>query len=403
MSREIGENMNKEKYQQIIEENQLKTPCYIFDEDELNYRVRKVKGILGLCQGELCFAIKANPFLVPYLDSVLSKYEVCSPGELEICRNYNIAGEKIVFSGVVKSYDDIVKALTYPVGVITIESMRHWKLLKEAVKATGKKAKVLLRLSSGAQFGMEKEDIKLILEEQAKIGQIEFEGIHFFTGTQKKGPKYEKEIEHVVEFMTEIQNQFKIEQMTLEYGPGLAVPYFTADDFEDEFGLVENMVDYINATNMPYKLVVELGRYLVASSGAYVTRIVDMKRAEERKYCMVDGGIHHLNYYGQNMAMRTPIIEHISYEKTDAEAEEYMICGSLCTFADILARGYKLTKPEIEDMLVFKNCGAYSITEASYLFLSRDMPGIYMYKEGLGIKTIKDAMQTWKINIEDRK
>lgn len=395
--------MNKKTYQKIIEENRLKTPCYIFDENELKYRVQKVQEILKSCQAELCFAIKANPYLVPYLDSKISKYEVCSPGELEICRNYNISGEKVVFSGVVKSYEDIVNALNYPVGVITIESMRHWMLLKDAVGATGKKTRVLLRLSSGAQFGMEKEDIKLILEEQRKISQIEFEGIHFFTGTQKKGPKYEKELEHVMEFMKEIQEQFQIEHMTLEYGPGLAVPYFTADNFEDEYGLIENMVDCIQNQNIPYKLVVELGRYLVASSGSYLTRIVDLKKAEERKYCMVDGGIHHLNYYGQNMAMRTPVIEHISYENIGVETEEYMICGSLCTFADILARGLPLTKPEIGDILIFKNCGAYSVTEASYLFLSRDMPGIYMYKDDLEIEIIKKATQTWKMNIEDRK
>ena len=392
--------MNKETLEKIIEQYELKTPCYIFDENELIQRTQKIQEVLNKFQGKLCYAIKANPFLVPYLDVYVSKYEVCSPGELEICKYYNIVGEKIVFSGVVKSYEDMVNALTYPVDVITIESLRHWELLKEAVKNTGKNAKVLLRLTSGAQFGMEKEDIRNILKEQEEISQIKFEGIHYFTGTQKKGTKYEKEIQFVSEFMKKIQQEFCIEQMNLEYGPGLAVPYFSADDFKEHYSLVENMSEYIKNSNISYEIVIELGRYVAASCGSYVTKIVDIKRAEERNYCMVDGGIHHLNYYGQNMAMRTPIIEHISYREESEECKEYMICGSLCTFADILVRGLPLVKPEINDILIFENCGAYSVTEASYLFLSRNMPAIYIYEQEKGIKKIRNSVDTWKINTE---
>ena len=395
--------MNKEMYKGSVEWGELKTPYYIFDKDEVVYRAQKIQSILDKFQGRLCYAIKANPFLVPYLDSFLSKYEVCSPGELEICRHYHISGEKIVFSGVVKSYEDMVNALNYPVDVITIESLRHWELLKEAVINTGKSAKVLLRLTSGAQFGMEEEDIRKILKEKNELSGIEFEGIHYFTGTQKKGAKYEKELEFVTEFMKEIQQEFQREQMTLEYGPGLAVPYFTTDSFEEPFGIVEDMAEYIKNSAIPYKMVVELGRYVASTCGSYVTRIVDIKKAGERKYCMVDGGIHHLNYYGQNMAMRTPIIKHISYGEVCEEREEYMICGSLCTFADILVRALPLTKPEINDILIFENCGAYTVTEASYLFLSRDMPSIYIYQKESGLKMIRENLATWKINIEDEK
>lgn len=90
--------MRKELFLETIDRYGLETPCYIFDTDELTDRVLRMQKALAGCGSELCYAIKANPFLIQTLDAVISKYEVCSPGELEICRASHIAGEKIIFS-----------------------------------------------------------------------------------------------------------------------------------------------------------------------------------------------------------------------------------------------------------------------------------------------------------------
>lgn len=75
-----------------------------------------------------------------------------------------------------------------------------------------------------------------------------------------------------------------------------------------------------------------------------------------------------------------------------------MICGSLCTFADILVRGLMLSEPEIGDMLVFENIGAYSVTEGSYLFLSRDLPGIYLQKKDGRIAKLREGIPSYPVN-----
>lgn len=390
--------MSGETYLEIFEQHQIETPCYLFDKDVLLERVSKLKQLLRTCGAELCFAIKANPFLIPMLDEVISKYEVCSPGELDICKKYGIKGEKIIFSGVVKSFDDMLNALEYPVGVITIESVRHWVLLKEAVKKTGKNTQVLIRLSSGAQFGMEKEEIRQVLNELQEEPAISFMGIHFFAGTQRKGNKYEKELPKLAAFMEELQEEFQFEEMRLEYGPGVAVPYFSGDSFDGEFDVVSGFADYVNEQRFSFGITVELGRYIAASCGYYVTQIVDIKKAEERNYCLVDGGIHHVNYYGQNMAMRTPIMHHLGEKEETDDEREYMICGSLCTFADILARGVMLKNLQIGDFLIFENIGAYSVTEGNYLFLSRELPSIYVYSREKGIQLLREKRGTWEIN-----
>ena len=395
----------------IEELTQLQTPCYVFDEAACVDRAIRIRQEVGKWGGKLCFAIKANPFLIPALIPVVDKFEVCSPGELEICRKYKVPGGKILFSGVVKTREDMEKALSYPVDVITLESVHHWELLKDAFKeglsdATDRCVKVMPRLSSGAQFGMEPSQMGHILMEAADMKNIRVEGIHYFTGTQKKGKQYEKEIKCALQWMEELEKKFSLEDLILEYGPGLAVPYFNGDDFEQPYGLIENLRDFILAEKPSHRIDIELGRYLTASCGEYVTRIVDVKSADERNYCLVDGGIHQVNYYGSNMAMRTPVIEYVPVgNKPDSsllnQEREYMICGSLCTFADILARGISLPSPEIGDCLIFENIGAYSVTEGSYLFLSHALPQIYIKQQNGQIWKARSAQESWLINSVD--
>lgn len=395
----------------IEELTQLQTPCYVFDEAACVDRAIRIRQEVGKWGGKLCFAIKANPFLIPALIPVVDKFEVCSPGELEICRKYKVPGGKILFSGVVKTGEDMEKALAYPVDVITLESVHHWELLKDALKeglsdATDRCVKVMPRLSSGAQFGMEPSQMEHILMEAADMKNIRVEGIHYFTGTQKKGKQYEKEIKCALQWMEELEKKFSLEDVILEYGPGLAVPYFNGDDFEQPYGLIENLRDFILAEKPSHRIDIELGRYLTASCGEYVTRIVDVKSADERNYCLVDGGIHQVNYYGSNMAMRTPVIEYVPVGNKPGSSllnqeREYMICGSLCTFADILARGILLPSPEIGDCLIFENIGAYSVTEGSYLFLSHALPHIYIKQQNGQIWKARSAQESWLINSVD--
>ena len=72
------------------------SPIYVFDTQELKTRVKDIAGIWG-DKVKLCYSIKANPFLMKDMLEVVDKLEVCSPGELEICKNLNVQGEHIIF------------------------------------------------------------------------------------------------------------------------------------------------------------------------------------------------------------------------------------------------------------------------------------------------------------------
>ena len=77
--------------------------------------------------------------------------------------------------------------------------------------------------------------------------------------------------------------------------------------------------------------------------------------------------------------------------------DKWALCGSLCTTNDVLVREYEMHEPKLYDILVFCNLGAYSITEGIALFLSRDMPKVFVCNNGK-ITLLRDMLETWEMN-----
>ena len=378
------------------------TPFYIFDYDILQERYQKLKK-LSYQNMKLCYAIKANPFLVPALKKFDLLFEVCSPGELSICEKYKVDPSKIVFSGVCKTYEDVKRAYNLRVKTITLESKLHCSCLIEAVKnsETIHEQEVILRLTSGNQFGMSKDDLENCIKLLKDIPSIKIRGIHYFTGTQKKIKKITDEIVFITDFCSYLKEKYDLSFNDIEYGPGLSFDYFNLNGEENNYAEFESFVSLIKDSS--FNFVVELGRYFASSCGTYVTRIMDIKSDNDKNYCIIDGGINHINYYGQMLGMKNPPVEHIKADgKSGADnssdkALKYSICGSLCTTADVVLRELKLTAAETGDLLVFKNIGAYSITEGIYMFLSHPMPEVYIKNSG-EIKKVRNQIETFEIN-----
>lgn len=117
----------------------------------------------------------------------------------------------------------------------------------------------------------------------------------------------------------------------------------------------------------------------------------------------MDGGINHLNYYGQTMAMKQPYCTQLApdgTEKTEGKEENWNLCGALCTVSDVVVKRFPLHKPEIHDILVFERVGAYSVTEGIYLFLSRPLPRIYFWTKEEGLRLVRDGIHTDTLNSE---
>ena len=380
--------------------NELKTPYYCFDANILHRHIAEMKAIREKYSSDdlrFCYAIKANSFLIPYIDKDVDYFEVCSWGELKICRQYDVNPEKIILSGVNKEPGMIADALEYGVRFFTAESVNQYNEIVKQVEETNTNIQLLPRLSNGAQFGMDKSCIEEIISDSSIRAGVKIIGIHYFTGTQKKKfSKIESELKLLEEFFAELKSKYGFEPGLLEYGPGLGVPYFIGDDFDNYYSVYEEMVSYIASAKYSYRVNLEMGRFFAASCGEYITSVADVKGTPDAPILILDGGRNHISYYGQNMVMKTPLIE--SERKGENDEVPCDLYGSLCSFNDMIARAVMIPSPKIGDRLIFKNIGAYSITEGIYLFLSRDLPAVYAKEEDGQCKMLRNGNPTYETN-----
>lgn len=385
------------------------TPAFIFDIDKLLHRVLAVKNMLtahGKRNCSLCYAMKANPFLVAPLEEAVDKFEVCSPGELSICIDREVDSKKVVFSGVNKGREEIKAALEYGVGIFTVESERQLELLRQCAREEGRIIPVLLRVTSGNQFGMDWDLVRQLILHREETSELNIRGIQYYSGTQKKQEKTVGEMETLFGYVRQLREAgYRME--ILEYGPGLGVDYFGAGEEDNREMLLQGLSDALDQFPDDIQLVLEMGRFLVADCGWYLTKVADRKRNEGQNYCLVDGGIHHVNYYGQVMGARKPPISHLREQdenflevKPGVGAEKWNLCGSLCTVADVLARNLEIDRPQQDDYFLFGRIGAYSVTEGIYLFLSRDLPKVFFWQDGK-LDLVRDSHGTWEWNCGD--
>lgn len=385
--------MNSEALQDIAAS--FATPAFIFDADEFGRRAKNVKSAIG--GASLCYSIKANPFLLACLPEEIDRVEVCSPGELAICRRVGVDPSTVVYSGVNKGSEDIAEAIEYGAELLTAESLRQLGLINAAALAAGKRVRVALRLTSGNQFGMDSENLKRAVAEKGSYEGVDIVAIHYYSGTQKKKlAVVEKELAELEELADTLEERFGLSGISLEYGPGLPADYFGDDPEGRDMAVLAEAGAMIAAVAARRSVTVEFGRFLASPCGTYLTAAADIKSNNGENFVICDGGINHLKYYGQTMAMQTPPITLLGDhgEKT----EDYTLCGSLCTTADILVRKVTLPALSVGDVLAFGRCGAYSVTEGIGLFLSRQLPRIVLHSERGGNRLLRDFYGTDILN-----
>lgn len=385
--------MNSEALQDLAAS--FATPAFIFDADEFGRRAKNVKSAIG--GASLCYSIKANPFLLACLPEEIDRVEVCSPGELAICRRVGVDPSTVVYSGVNKGSEDIAEAIEYGAELLTAESLRQLGLINAAALAAGKRVRVALRLTSGNQFGMDSENLKRAVAEKGSYEGVDIVAIHYYSGTQKKKlAVVEKELAELEELADILEERFGLSGISLEYGPGLPADYFGDDPEGRDMAVLAEAGAMIAAVAARRSVTVEFGRFLASPCGTYLTAAADIKNNNGENFVICDGGINHLKYYGQTMAMQTPPITLLGDhgEKT----EDYTLCGSLCTTADILVRKVTLPALSVGDVLAFGRCGAYSVTEGIGLFLSRQLPRIVLHSERGGNRLLRDFYGTDILN-----
>lgn len=375
------------------------TPLYVFDTRELAARAKRLRSALPPGVG-LCYAVKANTFVLAALEPLVDRLEACSPGEHRICRALGVPGEKIVLSGVNKDESTVEDAVASGApSIVTVESLAQLALVRRVARSRGLRAPVLLRLSSGNQFGLDRADLERAAREAMGDRHLDLRGVQFFSGTQKDSVRrLRREVGRLGDLARGLRDSCGWEVAEIEYGPGLPVAYFEGDE-TDEDALLDGLAEAVGGLSRTARVTIELGRSLVASCGTYLTRVVDAKEVAGQRYAIVDGGMHQLVYYGQSMAMRRPPVRLLGAAPPEGPEElPWNVCGSLCTTNDILVKRLPLVGLGEGSLLAFSRAGAYCATEGIALFLSRDLPRVALVGADGALELVREGLRTDPLN-----
>lgn len=377
--------------------SQESSSFYVFDTAALKQRLSYLRKHLP-DRVQLCYAVKANPFISKEMYGEVERFEICSPGETDICRSLGISTEKMVISGIYKTPWVIDEMISDGFdGVMTAESLTQYRLLCELSEKYSCEIKVLLRLTNDSQFGMNGSDIESIIDSRAEHSRINIVGVQYFSGTQKTSIKrFRRELEQLDVFLKKLREEHGFEAAELEYGTGFPVSYFEGDEL-DEDALLDGFSELIKGMEFRGDIILELGRSIAASCGRYYTHVVDIKQNKGMNYALIDGGMHHIVYFGQQMAMKKPFFSVVGKNGTVPD-RYWTICGSLCSMNDIVVKQVELPEIEIGDVLCFENAGAYCMTEGISLLLSRDIPAIYIKRDSDTLFCVRRAFETREIN-----
>ena len=373
------------------------TPVFVYDRAIIERKLSQLRDALP-ARFAISYSVKANPnpaFLRFFLDHGCG-LEVASGGEFHSARNAGCLPENVVFAGPGKTEVELETVIAQKIGEIHAESQLEIERINRISAKLGVRSRVAIRVNPNEEwqggamrmggksspFGLDEEQLALLLGQINNYPHIEFCGIHLFVGTQILDhtlllAQYRKGMDIFRHAATWMSSTLR----TLDFGGGLGVPYFPGESELDlnqlRRGLQELMASIEAETCFARtKFMVEPGRFLVGECGVYVTRVNDVKTSRGKTYLILDGGMnHHLaasGNLGQVIKRNFPTAILNKLQMPPGEAFE--IVGPLCTPLDTLGRSVRLPTPEVGDLIGIFQSGAYARTASPLGFLSHPTP-----------------------------
>ncbi|MCU0949505.1 MAG: pyridoxal-dependent decarboxylase, exosortase A system-associated [Burkholderiaceae bacterium] len=369
------------------------TPFYAYDRRRLDDRIALLRRHLPR-EIDLHYAIKANPMpaLVAHAAARVDGLDVASGRELRVALDAGMAPKDISFAGPGKSVSEMEQAVAAGV-LLNAESPREIRELARISERLGRSARVAVRVnpafelkSSGMkmgggpkQFGVDAETVPQLLREIGRLG-LAFEGFHIYSGSQNlRADSICESQRKVFDLAVQLAEHAPAPVRTLNVGGGFGVPYFPGDQALDLAPIGDNLRALVAeaAVRLPQaRLVVELGRYIVAEAGVYVCRVVDRKISRGHVFLVTDGGLHHhlaaSGNFGQVIRKNYPVA--IAHRVRGGERELASVVGPLCTPLDLLGEKMDLARADEGDLVAVFQSGAYGFTASPHLFLGHPAP-----------------------------
>ena len=368
------------------------TPFYAYSREAISARVAELRMALPSAV-RLHYAMKANPMpaVVAHLVGLTDGIDVASAGEMQVALDVGADPRHMSFAGPGKTSGEISRAIAAGVA-INLESEGQYEAACEAAAVLGIAPRLAVRVnpafelkSSGMQmgggpkpFGIDEERIPALIARMNADGLAPV-GLHIYSGSQNL--KAEAIIEaqrNSVRLGIRLAALLPEGLEWLNIGGGFGVPYFPGETSLDVRRIGEALSPLCDeaAQHGTGPLVLELGRYLVAEAGIYVSRVIDRKTSRDRAYVVVDGGLHHnlaaSGNFGQVLRKNYPVS--IGNRLDSDLAETQTVVGPLCTPLDLLADRMELAPARIGDLVVVFMAGAYGLSASPTAFLSHPRP-----------------------------
>ncbi|MGD0113792.1 MAG: hypothetical protein ABSD48_18195 [Armatimonadota bacterium] len=366
------------------------TPLYLYDAASIVEQYRRATAAFPGVR--VLYSAKANPNLgvAKLLCSLGAGIEVASSGEIRLCERAGFQGSEAIFVGPGKTCAEIESAIRKGFQSIAAESMGELRSIQSVAASLATRTRVMLRLNLAtgidsaveqmiggpSRFGFDEELLPDLID-LAAFPNIVFCGVHCYGGSQiLDASAIARHIQLTSDAFAHLAGYFGEDFRVLDYGGGFGIPY-AGDEHALSLEVVAAAMRRSRSwleerTRRTIVPLIELGRYLVAESGTYLTRVVDVKRSRGRVFVICDGGMHqflrpafmHVRH-GVSIVARQPC---------HGEPEELTICGRLCTPLDVLVSSALLPVPAVGDIVAVHNAGAYGYTMSPLLFLGHAAP-----------------------------
>ena len=324
----------------------------------------------------ICYAVKANSNLniLKMLVDVGSGFDVVSGNELKKCLLAGADKNKIVFSGVAKSKEEITHAIENEILSINIESINEYKRIEKISSSLNKKVKCALRVNpditigshkyietgaKSSKFGLGKKDVNEVSELALKSENIELTTIACHIGSQISDENLIlQSLDYIFVIAEELKKQGH-EISCLDIGGGLGIKYHN-EKKGDPALLIKEIKRRLNGTN--YKFILEPGRSIIGNAGILISKVEYIKEAGDKKFAIVDTGMNDL--------IRPSLYEAwhgvMELENRKVKSEKYDIAGPVCETGDVLATDREL-RILPNDIIALMDVGAYgSVMSSNY-------------------------------------
>lgn len=347
------------------------TPFYCYSERTLRHHLRVFQQAFAKTPHLICYSVKANSNLA-VLDALAQDgagFDVVSGGELERVRRIGCPGNKIVFSGVGKTKEEIRRALEYGLLMFNVESRSELYRIDSLAGELGVKAPVALRInpdvdpkthphiSTGLKrnkFGIAYSSALGLYHDASRLPHIQIKGLDCHIGSQLTTlSPFVDALRRIVTLV----NALKRDGIALSYldlGGGLGIPYDQSltPPLPDHYA--NALLNELSGFNLT--LILEPGRVIVGNAGVLVTRVEYIKENEEKRFVITDAGMNDLlrpalydAYHGIQ-----PVVRRFGRE------EEVMdVVGPICESGDYFARDRLLPAFLEGELLAVRSAGAY--------------------------------------------